>query len=175
MSEDQETEAAIGADGRERRLDPAAVRAEALSWWISAGVLAAIGLAGVPLLVAAAAPSGPVTAAVVAGLGVLVLALAAGAVWWPALAYRHTSYVLGPTGLEIRHGVWWRAVTAVPRSRVQYIDVVSGPIARRFGLATLTIHTAGTRDAAVRLEGLSRRAALAIRDLLTPDRPDDGV
>ena len=54
----------------------------------------------------------------------------------------------------------------MPRSRVQHTDVAQGPIQRRFGLATLTVHTAGSDAAQVHLNGLEYQDALVIRDYL---------
>src|SRR5688572_13694477 len=73
---------------------------------------------------------------------------------WPAISYRHASYRVDELGIEIRGGVVWRAITNVPRSRVQHTDVSQGPLERKFGLGTLVIHTAGTTHSRVTLEGL---------------------
>ena len=37
-------------------------------------------------------------------------------------------------GIQIQRGVYWRALTNVPRSRVQHTDVRQGPLERRYGL-----------------------------------------
>lgn len=94
---------------------------------------------------------------------------------WPAVEYRHASYRVDANGLEIRRGVYFRSVTNVPRSRVQHTDVSQGPLQRRFGLATLIVHTAGNDSAVVELPGLTHETALAIRDHLLPGRSDDAV
>jgi membrane protein YdbS with pleckstrin-like domain len=94
-------------------------------------------------------------------------------VQWPRWEYRRKSYRVDHVGIEIRQGVLWRTITSVPRSRVQHTDVSQGPLQRRFGLATLTIHTAGTRDASVELSGLARADALRIRDYLIEGRSVD--
>ena len=82
------------------------------------------------------------------------------------MRYRHVRYRLDAHGVTIRRGVVWRTVTSVPTSRVQHTDVSRGPLERYFDLATLVVHTAGTRDASVSLSGLGHRAALALRDRL---------
>ena len=69
----------------------------------------------------------------------------------------------------------WRSEISVPKSRVQHTDVSQGPLQRRFGLATLVLHTAGTQHAAVSLSGLSHEAALQIRDYLIEGGPDDAA
>ena len=50
--------------------------------------------------------------------------------WWAPIEYRHRSYTVDDAGIEIHSGVVWRAVTNVPRSRVQHIDVSQGPLER---------------------------------------------
>ncbi len=71
-----------------------------------------------------------------------------------------------PDGLRIRRGVWWHVETFVPRVRIQHTDVTQGPIARHFGMATLKVHTAGTHQAEIQVEGLPHADALLLRDLL---------
>ena len=150
----------------EQALDPASVTAARLSGAIGVAVGSFSTLAAV-LVAAVATPLGWLAAA---GLGVAVLGLsAAGAAAcyvWPAVRYRHIRYRLDAHGVTIRRGVVWRTVTSVPTSRVQHTDVSRGPVERYFDLATLVIHTAGTRDASVALGGLGHRAALALRDRL---------
>lgn len=94
---------------------------------------------------------------------------------WPRLQYRHASYTVDDDGIEIRTGVLWRKMVNVPRSRIQHTDVSQGPIMRMYGLGKLDLFTAGTRFADVKLPGLSRETALAIRDHLLPDDGDDGA
>ena len=85
---------------------------------------------------------------------------------WPPLAWKRASFRLDSDGLELRRGVWWRHVVRVPRSRVQHTDVTQGPIERSFGLSTLVVHTAGTSNASVQVEGLAAATAGEIRDFL---------
>ena len=112
-------------------------------------------------------------------------ALLAGLLVWLAfgalgtwLAYRRwlaTFWKLDDTGLHLRRGRLWRKEVLVPRSRVQHLDIERGPIERRYGLATLVVHTAGTRQHALRLAGLPDADAVGLRDVLVPDssRHDD--
>ena len=114
---------------------------------------------------------------VVAWLGVTIL-LAWLAQMWPPIEYRYVRYRLDSQGVDIRTGVVWRRVISVPRSRVQHIDVAQGPFERRYGLATLSIYTAGTGFAKVDLPGVPYARAVRIRDHLLPGREhgaDDGT
>jgi hypothetical protein len=107
------------------------------------------------------------------------LAVTGGLAWlshvWPAIEVRHMSYALDSDGIEIRSGVWWRSVTNVPRSRVQHIDVLQGPLERSYGLGRLVIFTAGTEHSRVELPGLNHQAAYLLRDHLLPRGTDDAV
>jgi membrane protein YdbS with pleckstrin-like domain len=163
------------ADGVSHSLDPRYVALERQVGWIATAVLTLAALAGLGVFLLMARP-GWAGATLVGGL--MAAGLVAFAWWqqaWPPLEYRHASYRVDANGLEIRRGVYFRAVTNVPRSRVQHTDVAQGPLQRRFGLATLIVHTAGTESAVVELPGLTHEIALAIRDHLLPGRSDDAV
>ena len=104
----------------------------------------------------------PLPALLVPGL-VLLLALAAVLVF-PARRYRGWGYKEGEDEIQIKRGTVIRTRTIVPFGRVQHIDIAQGPVQRPFGLATLTMHTAGTQGAAVSLPGLRHADAEAMRD-----------
>jgi membrane protein YdbS with pleckstrin-like domain len=126
----------------------------------------------------------PVAVAVDAGLAmkltlgaVLWLALPVLALAWARVRWRRTTWRLDERGLQVRRGVVFRKEVLVPRSRVQHLDLERGPIERHFGLATLVVHTAGTRMHALRQSGFLDADAVALRDALLPeaDRHDDSL
>lgn len=163
------------ADGQEHRLAPRIIPAERLAGWLFAGpVSAAILVGSVGSWLAAGETFLPGGLAVLAS-GLLATLLCWQAHAWPAISYRHRSYRVTPLGIEIRRGVVWRTTNNIPRSRVQHTDVRQGPIERRFGLAHLIIHTAGTMSASVSLEGLQRETAVRIRNHLLASGEDDAV
>jgi len=162
------------ADGIEQRLDPRFIALQRLRNSIVAAVLLVSSfIAMVALWVA----FGRWTAGLI--LVPLWLALNGAVVWqlrrWPEISYRHSSYRLDEVGIEIRKGAYWRAITNVPRSRIQHTDVSQGPLERRFGLGTLVIHTAGTMNAKVTLAGLEHETARRIRAYLIPDGASDAI
>jgi uncharacterized protein len=67
--------------------------------------------------------------------------------------------------LLIRCGVMISRLSVVPYGRMQFIDVVTGPVERIFGLATLRMHTAAAASGA-RIPGLSADSAAVLRDHL---------
>ncbi len=106
-------------------------------------------------------------------------------IWWLALllflagigiaAARHVflprswaswGYVERDDDLYITHGVWFRTLTAVPYGRMQLVEVQSGPIDRRFGLASVTLKTASPNTDAT-IPGLEPDEASRLRDRLT--------
>jgi membrane protein YdbS with pleckstrin-like domain len=126
-----------------------------------------------PLLVAA------VTLVVVAVLwtdgpwSALLLALAvvalgaAGWAWrWAARNTASWGYAEQEEDLLVTGGVLVRRLVAVPYGRMQFVEVQAGPVDRRFGIATVTLHTASTETAAD-IPGLPADEARRLRNRLT--------
>ena len=86
--------------------------------------------------------------------------------WWPHWEYNSWSYRVGDQILELRYGVVWQVAVAIPLLRLQHVDLHRGPLERRWGLASLQVYTAGTRDASHRLPGLDITTAERVRDRL---------
>jgi len=94
--------------------------------------------------------------------------------WLGHKHWKHTHWRLDGDGFNLRRGRLWRSETRVPASRVQHLDLKRGPLQRRYGLATLVIHTAGTRHSAVSIGGLDADDAERLRDQLAHQVDDDG-
>jgi membrane protein YdbS with pleckstrin-like domain len=86
--------------------------------------------------------------------------------FWPKKVYQNASWRLLDSGMEIRRGVWWKHRIAIPVARVQHVDVSQGPLQRMFDLGKLTIHTAGTANASIELDGLAYGEAMELRNRL---------
>ena len=166
------------ADAVDHALDPAWIELQRVVGWISWAVLAPLLLIGLLISLVVGSLSAELRVLAAIGCLALVLLLAWLAHKWPPIEYRYFRYALDAQQIQIRHGVVWRTITIVPRSRVQHIDVAQGPIERRYGLATLSIYTAGTEYARVDLPGLPYSRAVQIRDHLLPGHEhaaDDGT
>jgi uncharacterized protein len=99
-------------------------------------------------------------------LGVAV-ALAAGLWGWWFIA-RQVSAISWAEGVEelvVRRGRLFRSVVSVPYGRLQYVDVESGPLERRFDMATVELHTASPESGG-RIPGLPTAEAEALRERL---------
>jgi len=128
-------------------------------------------LSRAPLVAAPAAGLGFVTGHVVLDrpLSVAVAALLAGALvgaWIGARQFLTVRWRLDTDGLAIRRGRLWERETRVPVTRVQHLDLTRGPLQRRRGLATLVVHTAGTRHSAVTVPNLDLADAEHLRERL---------
>jgi membrane protein YdbS with pleckstrin-like domain len=164
------------ADVARQALDPRSVPAGRLGGWtFTIVVLLVVGGGVLATLIGTGAP--PISWL---GTGALAL-LVFGSLAWvahvgPAIRYRTTWLLVDDDGLEYEHGWLWRHRVSVPRSRIQHTDVTQGPYARRFGLGTLVVYTAGTEHASIPIQGLRYETAMALRDALlsrsgAPDVP----
>jgi putative membrane protein len=88
------------------------------------------------------------------------------------LAWRRNGFTSTDTALLIRSGRWWRELVLVPHQRTQSLALHQGPLARRFRVADLVLHTtagpvvprlrqAGLDEARQLFDDQSARARLA--------------
>lgn len=127
--------------------------------------LVTVVVVGVPVLgltAVAAALSGAVGAVGALAVGAALLAGALVAVQRRVAAW---GYLEREDDLLVRRGVLVRRVSLVPYGRMQYVDVVAGPVDRRFDLATVTLHTAAAATDAF-VPGLRADEATRLRDRL---------
>ncbi|RSS83528.1 PH domain-containing protein [Streptomyces sp. WAC06614] len=87
---------------------------------------------------------------------------------WRLLArnWRSWRYAERADDLLISRGVLWQEQTVVPYGRMQLVEVTSGPLERRFALASVQLHTAAAASDA-RIPGLAPAEAERLRDRLT--------
>ena len=108
------------------------------------------------------------------------------------LAWRRNGFAATGTALLIRSGRWWRHLVVVPHQRTQSMALHQGPLARRFRVADLVLHTtagpvaprliqAGLDEARQLFNEQSARARLArkrqtteqwLRQVIPADAPD---
>lgn len=160
------------ADARRRRLPEETIPLSRLHMLIIGAVLCAI----LAVLTVIMWIKEPFVATLIAGILLVVLVLW---VWGlrvlPRKSWERCWYREGSDALEIRTGIWWARLATVPHSRIQHVDVNQGPLQRKFGLATLNLHTAGTHNANIELWGLHLEDAVAMRDRLMTGVRRDGV
>ncbi|MBD7917344.1 PH domain-containing protein [Cellulomonas sp. Sa3CUA2] len=104
----------------------------------------------------------------VAWLWAVPAVLAAALLWGALLVHRQVRalrYAERDDDLLIRRGIMFRSLVVVPYGRMQFVDVSSGPLARRLGIATVQLHTAAPGTDAT-IPGLPPTEAARLRDRL---------
>lgn len=97
----------------------------------------------------------------------VVVVLAGGAALVvPLWRFRVHRWEVSATAVYTQRGWWARERRIAPMSRVQTVDFAQGPLARVFGLATVTVTTASAAGP-LQIEGLDRDVALRLVDELT--------
>jgi hypothetical protein len=162
-----------GAAGPEpdfRPLDPRNIQLDRIVSLIFAGVVFIGTMVGMLIWAVARWEIDILWIAIAIGAFAICAMLSVLAIVWPPIEYRHTQYRLSDQGLEIHRGVYWRHRISVPIARLQHADVSQGPFQRYFELGKLTVHTAGTQNASVELNGLTFETAVLLRDQLLAER-----
>jgi len=103
---------------------------------------------------------------VLGGIAALAFGVVAWLWQWSGRNAASWGYLEAEDDLVVTGGVWFRRLVAVPYGRMQFVDVQAGPLDQRFGIASVTLHTASTETAAT-IPGLPAAEAARLRDRLT--------
>ena len=79
----------------------------------------------------------------------------------PDLRWRRWRYEIREDEVDLQRGIVWVSRTLVPLARIQHVDTQSGPLQRRFDLATVVFYTAAGPN---RIPELSSPVAAGARD-----------
>jgi uncharacterized protein len=120
-------------------------------------VLAEVATTDPDLAILALVPQGVLSGAVML-IALMLL------IFVPMRRYNARGYQMSADRLRVVRGILWHYDSVVPFGRVQHIDLHQGPIERFFGIARLTLHTAGTHNASVTLPGLGADLAREMRE-----------
>jgi uncharacterized protein len=96
---------------------------------------------------------------------VAVLLLIVWGLWLIRRQVTAMSYIELAEDLVIRKGRLFRQVSSIPFGRLQYVDLQSGPLERKLGMATLQIYTASPSTSAT-IPGLPIETAEQMRERL---------
>jgi hypothetical protein len=80
------------------------------------------------------------------------------------ISFKNSGYALRENDLLYRTGWLVRKIRVVPLKRIQHISVQSGPIERMYGLASVSVYTAGSDNADFTIKGISKETASKIKD-----------
>ncbi|MUG67178.1 PH domain-containing protein [Paenibacillus campinasensis] len=96
--------------------------------------------------------------------GWIVLGLSLPSLWFtwyiPSFTYKHFGFMVTDEQLELRSGWLWLSDTLVPMTRIQHVELESGPLLRKYGLAKIKVVTAATTHV---IEALKLEEAEALK------------
>lgn len=95
----------------------------------------------------------------------VVLVICLWTAWLVPRQVRAMGYAERADDLLLRRGILFRSMVVVPYGRMQFVDVNAGPLARKFGIATVQLHTASP-NSEVTVDGLPTDEAARLRDQL---------
>ncbi len=87
--------------------------------------------------------------------------------YWASKYYKTISYKITSNDIEWSRGVWIKMSGTIPYHKIQNINIVQGPIARKFKIGALRIQTAGysaTARPEITISGIQN--LVEIRDLI---------
>jgi len=77
--------------------------------------------------------------------------------------------------IAYRSGLFWRKTVIVAFNRVQHVEVSSGPLQRKFGLASVKLFTAGGSSVDLKIDGLMAGRAEDIRAFIATKIDDTAI
>ncbi|WP_431710798.1 PH domain-containing protein [Glutamicibacter uratoxydans] len=142
-------------------VDPAYYKVRLLSWLINTLIYLAIAL--VPLILSLFSINVPQWLIIVPPLVVVLIAV------WVLYLIRRRVRALGyaerAEDLVVRSGVLVRKRIVIPYGRLQYVEMTSGPLERRYKLCRLTMNTAAGAATAM-IPGLPAEVGADLRERL---------
>lgn len=87
--------------------------------------------------------------------------------------FEHWRYQLREYDLMIQKGLIWRSERYIARDRIQHIDINTGPLDRRFGLAQVVVYVAGVTGSVGLIPGLTPQEAEWLKEQLLATRAMD--
>lgn len=139
---------------------------DAVNAWRIAGALGSLIYWIIPLGYGAVLASGadwPVWPAYVLGILFLTLTILEGTVI-PYIRWKRWRYRVDRNEIDLQRGLFVVIRTLIPIKRVQHVDTRQGPVYRQFGLASVTITTAGDTH---EIPALSEPVADALRNTIS--------
>lgn len=82
------------------------------------------------------------------------------------ISFSYMGYAIREKDITYQSGWFWKSMTTVPFNRVQHCDIRQGLLDRQFGLARLTIYTAGGQHTEVLIPGLSPDTAEKLKTFI---------
>ncbi|MDG1195895.1 MULTISPECIES: PH domain-containing protein [unclassified Polaribacter] len=75
-------------------------------------------------------------------------------------------YALRERDISYKSGLLIKKITTVPFSRIQHVEIDEKPISRLFGLASLSVYTAGDSSDDLVVKGLKKEVAIQLKEFI---------
>jgi membrane protein YdbS with pleckstrin-like domain len=75
-------------------------------------------------------------------------------IWYSGMSFSYMGYAVREKDITYKSGWLWKSMVTVPFNRVQHCEIRQGILDRHFGLAKLTIYTAGGQSTDLMIPGL---------------------
>lgn len=82
------------------------------------------------------------------------------------LSFKRTGYALREKDVLYRTGWIIRRMQVCPFNRIQHCSVHAGPLERKYGLASISLFTAGSDGSDIKIHGLTDAMAASIREFI---------
>lgn len=86
--------------------------------------------------------------------------------WLSLNSFYRKAYALRDKDLIYRRGWLIQRLSVCPFNRIQHCSVNAGPFERKLGLSSISVYTAGTEGADIKIPGLKEATALSLRDFI---------
>ncbi len=83
------------------------------------------------------------------------------------LSFPLRKYALRDKDISYKRGLLIKKMTTVPFSRIQHVEIDEKPISRLFGLASLSVYTAGDSSDDLEIRGIQKETALQIKEFIS--------
>lgn len=106
----------------------------------------------------------PLSLLAVAVLFAPYLAVVGFVAYWIPRYLSTVSYALLDDRMAFEGGLWWKRKSFVPYNRVTNVDLMQGPLSRRYSLGKVSIQTAGYSGQSNSATRLAEMAIFAVKD-----------
>ena len=83
------------------------------------------------------------------------------------LGFSKRKYAIREKDISYASGLFVKKTTTVPFSRIQHVETDEKPISRIFGLASLSVFTAGDSSDDLVIKGITKETALKIKEFIS--------
>jgi|SRR5688572_21407762 len=141
-------------------IEPSYWKVLQLEWLITAVIFLAIGGSAIFFIKAIQLP---LVITIASGVWLLVSAVS---YWLIHQSFKRKAYALREKDALYRTGWIVRYLQVCPYNRIQHCSIHAGPLERRFGLASISLYTAGSEGSDLRIPGLTEASAASIREFI---------